>query len=234
MSIESYELGMSHRILESKKENKIVIVAADCTGHGVPGAFMSLIGNELLNQIVNVHHITSPELILNQLHKGIRYALKQDETANRDGMDIAICVIDKEEKILEYAGAMNPFYYIQDNQFFEIKADKKSIGGLQSEEERIFTKHTIQLGMKNLESGINQQQTTSNQQTIFYLCSDGFQDQFGGAENRKFMVRRLRELLASLALLPMSEQKEILDKTFEEWKGKHPQIDDVLIFGVKI
>jgi serine phosphatase RsbU (regulator of sigma subunit) len=145
MSIENYDLGITNRILNSEKENKIIIVAADCTGHGVPGAFMSMIGNELLNQIVNVHHITSPDMILNQLHKGIRYALKQDETSNRDGMDIAICVIDKEKQVLEYAGAMNPLFYIQDNQFFEIKADKKSIGGLQGEEDRVFTKHTIQL-----------------------------------------------------------------------------------------
>ncbi len=228
MSIENYDLGITNRILNSEKENKIIIVAADCTGHGVPGAFMSMIGNELLNQIVNVHHITSPDMILNQLHKGIRYALKQDETSNRDGMDIAICVIDKEKQVLEYAGAMNPLFYIQDNQFFEIKADKKSIGGLQGEEDRVFTKHTIQLPISY------DQLLIKKPETIFYLCSDGFQDQFGGAENRKFMVRRLRELLASVASLPMKEQKAVLYRTFEEWKGNYPQIDDVLIFGVKI
>jgi hypothetical protein len=106
-------------------------------------------------------------MILNQLHKGIRYALKQDETANRDGMDIAICVIDKEAKVLEYAGAMNPFYYIQDNQFFEIKADKKSIGGLQSEENRLFTKHTIQLPINNEQFSFKQPKETINQKLFF-------------------------------------------------------------------
>ncbi|MCU0389739.1 MAG: response regulator [Thermoflexibacter sp.] len=233
MSVESYDLGISNKTSNSEKENKIVIVAADCTGHGVPGAFMSMIGNELLNQIVNVHHITSPELILNQLHKGIRYALQQGETENRDGMDIAICVIDKEKSTVEYAGAMNPLYYVQhdsENQtpvFQEIKANKMSIGGLQSEEERIFTKYEIPLGIRT--------PSTNNQsKTTFYLCSDGFQDQFGGKDNRKFMTKNLKELLLSISHLPMHEQKVILDKTFEDWKGQKLQIDDVLIFGVRV
>ncbi len=247
MSIESYDLGNdADSTTEEHKVNKIVIVAADCTGHGVPGAFMSMIGNELLNQIVNVHHITSPDLILNQLHKGIRYALQQGETANRDGMDIIVCTIDKEKQTLEYAGAMNPLYYVQNHEFYEIKADKMPIGGLQSEEERVFTKHEIKLGIKNLEShgepsGMkmqnteNQQLTIDNhQQTILYLCSDGYQDQFGGSESKKFMVRKLRELLFSISHLPIAEQKEVLDKTFEDWKGTEQQIDDVLIWGIRI
>lgn len=235
MSIESYDFGVKNDALEDKrKENKIVIVCADCTGHGVPGAFMSMIGNELLNQIVNVHHITSPDLILNELHKGIRYALQQGETANRDGMDISVVTLTKHpnssligfEKI-EYAGAMNPFYYVQDGQFYEIKADKMSIGGLQSEEERIFKKHTIQL----------QQQTPNTKpQTVFYLCSDGFQDQFGGSEGRKFMVKKFREFLFSISHLPMDEQHQILDKTINEWmaEGNEKQVDDMLVMGIRI
>jgi phosphoserine phosphatase RsbU/P len=241
MSVESYNFGGKNDTVENKnKENKIVIVCADCTGHGVPGAFMSMIGNELLNQIVNVHHVTSPDLILNELHKGIRYALQQGETANRDGMDISIVTLTKNSNLsglrptvelltgfdkLEYAGAMNPFYYVQNGQFYEIKADKMSIGGLQSEEERIFTKHTIQL-----------QTPTSKPQTVFYLCSDGFQDQFGGSEDRKFMVKKFRELLFSVSHLPMNEQRQILHETINEWmaEGKEKQVDDILVMGVRI
>jgi phosphoserine phosphatase RsbU/P len=254
MSVESYDLGMSNRMLPNEKENKIVIIAADCTGHGVPGALMSMIGNELLNQIINVHHITSPELILNQLHKGIRYALQQGETENRDGMDIIVCMIDKEKQTVEYAGAMNPLYYVQNNQFAEIKGDSKSIGGLQGEEDRIFTKHEVKLRIWNEESGMNEitnekllttdnqhlitnkeQETRPNKQgTMFYLCSDGFQDQFGGPNGRKFMVKNLREKLFTISHLPLHEQKRILDSTFSDWKGTNEQIDDVLIFGFKL
>ncbi len=246
MSEESYNLGDKSDIIKNKNsQNKIVIVCADCTGHSVPGAFMSMIGNELLNQIVNVHHITSPDLILNELHKGIRYALQQGETANRDGMDISVVTLTKSSDLtafdkLEYAGAMNPIYYVKSdfpNQavsnsdlesrtpLHEIKADKMSIGGLQSEEERIFTKHTIQLQTPN-----------SKSQTIFYLCSDGFQDQFGGSESRKFMVKKFRELLFSIAHLPMNEQHQILDEIIDKWmvEGNEKQVDDMLVMGIRV
>lgn len=252
-SIESYELGLKDNTNKNEaKEKKIVVVAADCTGHGVPGAFMSMIGNELLNQIVNVHKITSPELILNQLHKGISNALQQGETENRDGMDISIVTLtftkseSEVERLskLEYAGAMNPLYYIQTTsqqqgevgeEFIEIKADKFSIGGRQGEEERIFTKHEIQLLITDEQLPIENQSPTINkkQSTTIYLCSDGYQDQFGGTRGRKFMVRKFRELLLSISHLDMNEQKEILDKTFEDWKGKEQQIDDVLIVGLR-
>lgn len=223
ISIESYDLGMERDNAEKiTKEKKIVIAVADCTGHGVPGAFMSMIGNELLNQIVNVHKITSPDLILNQLHKGIRKALQQGETENRDGMDISVVTLTDSK--LEYAGAMNPLYYVQNQEFHEIKADKRSIGGRQGEEERIFTKHTISLS----------QPTKNQQKTTIYLCSDGFQDQFGGEHGKKFMVKRFRELLSQVAHLSMDEQKERLDNTFNSWKGDEAQVDDVLIFGMRL
>jgi serine phosphatase RsbU (regulator of sigma subunit) len=224
---------------------KIIIACADCTGHGVPGAFMSMIGNEILTNIVEIQGITSPDLILNELHKNIRAALKQGETENRDGMDISIVLIDKQKQIFEYAGAMNPLYYIQNGELHEIKADKFPIGGSQKEKERTFTKHEIQLRMRNDKSGIwnevqnieNQQPTVTNhQQTVFYLCSDGFQDQFGGAQGKKFMVKKFRELLFTIHHLPMYEQKQILDSTIEQWmaEGKESQIDDILVMGIRI
>ncbi len=232
-----------------KKEDKTILACADCTGHGVPGAFMSMIGNEILTNIVEIQGITSPDLILNELHKSIRTALKQGESENRDGMDIAIVLIDKEKGVLEYAGAMNPLYYVQNGELHEIKADKFPIGGMQKEQERTFTKHEIPLGIWNDKSEIwneiqnaeNQPQTiaTANrnnqqQSTIIYLCSDGFQDQFGGAQGKKFMVKRFRELLFSIHHLPMDEQKQILDDTIEQWmaEGKERQIDDILVVGV--
>ncbi len=240
---------------EGRGGAKIIIACADCTGHGVLGAFMSMIGNEILTNIVEIQGITSPDLILNELHKNIRAALKQGETENRDGMDISIVMIDKEKQILEYAGAMNPLYYVEYDfpnravansdlesripVLKEIKADKSPIGGSQKEQERTFTKHTIELGVRSYELEVGKEQLqTSNHfkpfQTILYLCSDGFQDQFGGAQGKKFMVKKFRELLFSIHHLPMHEQKQILDETIESWmaEGKEHQIDDILVMGV--
>jgi serine phosphatase RsbU (regulator of sigma subunit) len=227
----------------AQKEDKIIISAIDCTGHGVPGAFMSMIGNDLLNQIIHDKEIHSPELILNELHKQVRKVLKQQETLNRDGMDLSIVIFDQKQKQLIYAGAMNPLYYVSNYdwqiidhqvfekeyhanqllpspQLFEIKADKKAIGGQQIEDERLFTKHIIDL--KNIEN------------LTFYLCSDGYQDQFGGDKNKKFMARRFKELLLEIHQRDSQQQKQILEQTFETWKGNYEQIDDVLVIGMKI
>ena len=223
----------------AEKQDKIVIACADCTGHGVPGAFMSMIGNEILTNIVEVQGITRPDLILNDLHRSIRNALKQGETENRDGMDVAVVTIERGTKIT-YAGAMNPLYYIHNGELREIKADKKPIGGIQEESERIFTKHEIQLTIDNEQLPIEQPSETSNylkqSQTVIYLCSDGFQDQFGGAQGKKFMVKRFRELLFSIHHLPMQEQKQILDGTIGKWmaEGNERQIDDILVVGVRV
>jgi ligand-binding sensor domain-containing protein/serine phosphatase RsbU (regulator of sigma subunit) len=230
---------------------KVIIVAADCTGHGVPGAFMSMIGNELLNQIVNIHEITSPEKILQKLHLGILYALKQEQSKNHDGMDIAIVVLTKKLQnsglfftTLEYAGAMNPLYVVtqknteilpktiaekplfqtENNCFFEIKATKTPIGGhYEMGETRTFENHTLDLTLR-----------AENEVLTFYLSSDGYQDQFGGVKESKFMVKKFKQLLFDLHTKPMQEQKEELDNTFEKWRGNYRQIDDVLIVGIKI
>ncbi len=197
---------------------KTVIVAADCTGHGVPGALMSMIGMNILEEAIFSKQITSPNLILNDLHEKIRYALKQEETLNRDGMDVAICVIDTENKILEYAGAKNSIYIIQNEELREIKADKTPIGGHQNEEKRQFSKHKLDI----------------SEPTHFYMFSDGYQDQFGGAKDKKFMKKRFRELLYSNHKKSLSQQKEILDTTLAEWQDNtYNQTDDILVIGIK-
>ncbi len=222
-----------------KMATKIVFAVVDCTGHGVPGAFMSMIGNELLNEIIIEKNITSPDLILNQLHKGIRYALKQDQNESKDGMDISICTIDKAAGILEYAGANNPLYLIQNGVLQDVKADKMSIGGEHrgtEGTERIFTKHTFQLAVtnekllvENLDSGIE-----NGQGTTLYLFTDGFQDQFGGKEDKKFMVKHFRNLLFSIHQNAMPDQLRELDKTITEWIGSGKQTDDITVVGIKM
>lgn len=204
----------------SQKGNEYVISAIDCTGHGVPGAFMSMIGDAYLNQIVNIQAITSPDLILNELHKKIRTALKQDETQNRDGMDMAICSYNADTKILSFAGAKNPMVYIQNNEVKQVKGDRTPIGGVQKEAERIFTKYDFQI----------------DQVTTVYLFSDGFPDQFGGELNKKFMIRNFRNLLLEIHQQSFAEQKEILENTIEDWmkSGNMNQTDDILVVGFKI
>jgi len=202
-------------------EGKIALAAADCTGHGVPGAFMSMIGHALLTEIVVEKHVLEPDKILSHLHAGIRRALKQSDGDSRDGMDIALCVIDKDAHTVEYAGAMNPLCVVRNGVLEEIKADRYSIGGMQREEERVFMKHSIEF-----------EQDSS---VMLYVFSDGYQDQFGGKEGRKFMSRRFKNLLQEIHAMPMAQQRKILDDTIEAWKGKdHRQIDDILVMGVRL
>jgi PAS domain S-box-containing protein len=206
------------------KTEKVIIAAVDCTGHGVSGAFMSLLGINLLNEIVNVRSITQPDLILNELHKGIRQTLRQDETNTNDGMDMALCAIDLENSILEFAGAQNPLFYVQNGQAHFIKGDVMPIGGQQRETERLFTKHTIKLAD---EQGLRIP-------TAFYLYSDGYHDQFGEENSKKFGSRKLREFLFQIHHQSALAQKHLLQQTFEQWKGSTNQIDDVLVIGARI
>lgn len=202
----------------AKKKEKIVVTAVDCTGHGVPGALMSMVGDSLLNQIVKDKNITRPELILEFMHKGVNQTLKQNENDSRDGMDMALIVIDEKTKTMEYAGAKNPLVYIQDDQMFAIRGDKEPIGGLLNDEKRTYTKHTISL----------------EKPTTIYLYSDGYQDQFGGEEGNKFMSGTFKNLLMEIHHKPMKEQKEILENTLKQWMGKYHQIDDILVMGFNI
>ncbi|MCC5945200.1 MAG: tetratricopeptide repeat protein [Bernardetiaceae bacterium] len=200
-------------------DNKVILAAVDCTGHGVPGAFMSLIGNEVLSRIVKEQKITEPDKILNQLDQGIRNALHQEQTHNRDGMDMSLVTLDKERNILQFAGAKNPLYYFENQELKVIKGDKMSIGGDFHKSRSNFKLHEI--NSQNIES--------------FYLFSDGFQDQFGGEEGRKFMVGRFKRLLASLQDKSIESQTQTVEQTFQDWIGEdYEQVDDVLLLGVKM
>lgn len=206
----------------AERDNKIVVAVVDCTGHGVPGAFMSMIGNTLLNQIVLERGITRPAEILNQLHEEVRFALKQDEILEegaKDGMDIAICVFHQLHNILEFAGANNGMYLVRNNNLEEIKGDRMGIGGAKRGVERNFTNHIVKLGKED---------------TCVYLASDGFADQFGGDKNKKFMAGSLKKMLVELNDKSLKSQHLQLNKVMEEWKGNNKQIDDQLIVGFKI
>lgn len=224
------------RIFKGFTNEKIVIAAADCTGHGVPGAFMSMIGHEILNNLVAQERLSTPGEILKEMHISVRKGLRQGATDNRDGMDISICVIDLEAGELSFAGAKNPLLVVKQNENQKsgievIKGDLHSVGGKQNKEEenasREFTSHTISLRKE----GENQ----NLEKCSFYIFSDGFQDQFGGKDNTKFYTKRFRNLLWSLADQPMEEQEKVIESTFLEWKGTHTkQTDDILIIGFNL
>jgi serine phosphatase RsbU (regulator of sigma subunit) len=195
------------------------IACVDCTGHGVPGALMSMVGNTLLNQIILEKNITAPDQILNNLHEGVRHALKQDAGGDtRDGMDLSLIVIDEQKRVMHYAGANRNLWIIRNGALLETKANKFPIAGDQREEERRFTAHTIPL-LKN---------------DVVYMTTDGYADQFGGPRGKKFMVKQLTRLLLEIHGNPMAEQKQILEKSFSTWKGSNEQVDDVLVIGIRI
>jgi len=204
----------------AKTEDKIFIAAVDCTGHGVPGAFMSLVGDSHLTQIVKQNNIHQPGKILDKLHEAIQRSLKQKETNNQDGMDAALCAIDMESNTLEFAGANNPLLIVNSKGELEIiKANKMAIGGKRkTKKDDRFTNHII-----NLEKG-----------NTYYIYSDGYADQFGGPDDRKFMVKRMKELIQGIAHESMAKQKSILEKEFDSWKGDQSQVDDVLVIGFKV
>ncbi|MBI4929548.1 MAG: cyclic nucleotide-binding domain-containing protein [Bacteroidetes bacterium] len=208
----------------AEKNNKIMLGVADCTGHGVPGAFMSMIGHDMLNQIIIEKGITSPSEVLNHLEAGIRGALKQDmeSSENKDGMDIALCSlgIQSAECELQFAGAFRNLYLVRKgaSEVEEVRADKNSIGGMLTGDTKRFSNHQIFL----------------NKGDAFYIFSDGYCDQFGGPGGKKFMSRQFQKLFLSIRHLSMKEQEEVIDKTFRDWKGDLEQIDDVLVIGVRI
>ncbi len=196
-----------------------IIAAVDCTGHGVPGAFMSMIGHNLLNQIISENGIIQPDQILNALHNGVQAALKQGTNVvdTSDGMDVALCAIDTKNNEIKYAGAYRPIYILNDNKFEKIEANKFSIGGSQLDVERKFTCHTIKYQKGD----------------TLYMSSDGYADQFGGDKGKKFMIKRYNELLLSIYKKDMQEQSQILEETIEGWRGDYQQVDDILVIGIK-
>ena len=209
----------------TNRDGKNLFAAADCTGHGVPGAFMSIIGNSLLNEIIGEQKVYQPAEILNHLHVGVKTALNQNkgEFERRDGMDIALCSFNKENLTLDYAGA-NRALWIYRNGAAEkaeiIKPDKFPIGGLEFEfeEKRRFTNHTVQLKKGD----------------CIYIFSDGYADQFGGEKGKKFMVANLQRTFAEITGKSMKEQYDHLHKVFTNWRGGYEQIDDVLVIGVRV
>ncbi len=203
-----------------QKINKHILVAAvDCTGHGVPGAFMSMLGIAFLNEIVRRREITQASQVLNILRQQIKTSLKQTgkKRESKDGMDIAICAINTETFELQFAGAYNPLYLIRNNELTIYKGDRMPIGIYRKEKET-FTNHII-----TLERGDK-----------IYLFSDGFVDQINGETKEKFMSNNFKNLITEISALPMIQQKDKLEETFNNWKGNSKQIDDVVIIGVEV
>lgn len=194
-----------------------VIISADCTGHGVPGAFMSMLGVTLLNEIVNGKHIMMPDQIIENLRQGVIKSLNQaaDPESVKDGMDISVCMVDFNENILYWAGANNPLYLVRGKELIHYRADKMPA----SIHYRMlpFTLHKIELRKGD----------------AFYIFSDGFSDQFGGPNQKKFMSHKLKEILVAFEGTPMLKQAEKLNEIFESWRGDSPQVDDVTLIGIR-
>jgi ligand-binding sensor domain-containing protein/serine phosphatase RsbU (regulator of sigma subunit) len=203
-----------------KKGDKTFVAAVDCTGHGVPGAFMSLIGYNLLEKVVNESDNVTPSDLLNKLSVEITRALRQDGAIDsvKDGMDISICSVDFSKKELDFAGAYNPMYLVRKGELTEYKADKVPIGKGTDKGDTKFVNQKI-----NLETN-----------DVIYMFSDGYADQKGGVKKKKYYYKPFREYLVSIADLPLDEQKQKLSSEFANWRGDVIQIDDVLVLGFKI
>lgn len=199
-----------------EKDGKLIFICADCTGHGVPGAFMSMIGADRLSIIVGERKILSPSKILSELNKAIKKSLKQDGEAGstRDGMDAAVCTIDLKKNELKYAGANRPLWIVESDEVNEIKATKVAVAGF-TPDEQVFEEHTIKLkpGLK------------------FYMTSDGYADQFGGERGKKLKVKAMKEFILNVCNKDFGTQKDELDKNLIEWMAGYEQIDDVCVVG---
>ncbi len=201
-------------------DKKVVVAAVDCTGHGVPGAFMSIVGSNQLTHAVNVVNARKPSDILDALNKGVTETLreKNSESSVRDGMDISLCSIDYKKLKVQYAGAYNPLYLVRNNELIQYKADKFPIGQGASLEVRKYKNNEI-----DVQKG-----------DMLYIFSDGYADQFGGPRGRKFMYKAFRNILTEISNEPMDKQREILNKTIDEWRGDLEQVDDIIVIGIKI
>jgi PAS domain S-box-containing protein len=205
---------------ETDSSRLAMLAVADCTGHGVPGALMSIVGNTLLNQTIKIPAIKTPAQVLDFLNgefpKNLKY---QKEGGNlRDGMDIVICAVDHEKKLMHFAGANNSLFILRNQEVIELKGDRQGISAATDLEKKPFGSQTV-----NIQS-----------QDCVYLFTDGYSDQFGGESGKKFLDKRVRNLLLTLQGKSMETQKQILDKSFEDWRGEMDQVDDVLVIGFKI
>jgi phosphoserine phosphatase RsbU/P len=203
----------------ASKDDKVIIVVADCTGHGIPGAFMSILGVSFLNEIVNKTVSIRANEILNQLSgqviKSLHQTGKNDKTS--DGMEMALCVIDSKRQKLQYSGAFRPLYLIRENQFYEYKGDSMPIGIYESEDQS-FTNHEINFLTNDM----------------IYMFSDGYVDQLGGENRKTFRSENFKKLLINIHQMPVNEQKVILEKKLDEWRGHIEQIDDILVAGLRM
>ncbi len=199
-------------------DGKKVIAAVDCTGHGVPGALMSMLGYDLLTDIVKVRKILRPDEILEEMDRGIKKILRQEETMNADGMDAAICVIDSEENKILYAGANNPLVLINEEGLTYLKGSRAPVGGFNDRGNHNYELHEMSV----------------NSNGRLYLFSDGYQDQFGGRQGKKFMSKNFRKLLMDNYRKPMASQAKTIDYTMKKWMNDEPQVDDMLVIGVAV
>ncbi len=200
----------------ANKGKKLMFAAADCTGHGVPGAFMSLVGHNALNQATKVYF--KPSQVLNTVNRLSAQALRADENQMvRDGMDIALCSVDRDAMELEFSGAQNPAYVVRNGELIELSGDAFSIGSYVNGE-REFTGKKM-----DLQAG-----------DCIYTFSDGYADQFGGPQSKKFMRKQFRQLLVEIHTLPMEEQHKVIESRFDAWRGELEQVDDVLVIGVRV
>ena len=207
----------------TKVNHYIILVSADCTGHGVPGAFMSMLGISYLNEIVQRREITQANQVLNELRKLIKHSLRQtgNSKESRDGIDIALCVIDTNKSIMQYSGAYSPLYIISningESVLREFKADLMPVG-VHVSSDQSFTNHEVQLEIGD----------------TFYISTDGFIDQLGGPNSTRFGSKKFKKLLLDIHDQPLYEQKEILEQTLKDWMSGHPQRDDILVIGARI
>lgn len=200
----------------------IMVAAVDCTGHGVPGAFMTVMGTDFLNEIFSVEETRRPSAVLNALDSKVKNALRRNLEADaadpNDGMDMSLVSFDPGTRKMVFSGAKNPVWIVRKDEVIQIKGSPFPIGSRQYKKEKVFKEHELQL----------------EKDDMVYLFSDGFQDQFGGEKNRKYMRKRFREFLKSISLKPVEDQKAILADELKQWKGSYPQTDDVLVIGFRV
>ncbi len=203
----------------ASKNGHSVIVAADCTGHGVPGALMSILGISCLKEVIVSDCTNRPNRILNQLREKVMEALSQtgDFDEAKDGIDLSMCIINHDRSELQYSGANNPLYIIRDGELLETKPDKMPVG-VNAIDEEPFSNHLIRIRKNDK----------------VYMFSDGFPDQFGGPRGKKFKYRPFKNLLLDIHLKNMQDQREILRETVTDWMGDNEQIDDILVLGFAI
>lgn len=208
--------------VEHKGVKLKISAAVDCTGHGVPGAFMSMLGMSFLEEIVLDKGTVEPDQILEHLHKMVRASLKQETSGNTDGMDMSISVYNELNKEIKFAGAVNPLVYIQDGEIHSIKGDFFGIGGEMK-------------SAKQTDNSFQIQHLDVSKPTVCYMFSDGFPDQFGGAKGRKYLMKNFRKLLLDIHTKPMDEQRNILEEELLNWHGnEYERLDDVLVMGFKL